>query len=449
MNAFEFYLFHFSYFITYHQSKSPQNSIESSLGGENVNSIYYALLEHYLEAFIPIPSLVSSQSTENNKAFAEGQSPWKLLSSLSTTTSNILNLSHPKDDHVNFANNAASRTFSPSNMPGQTSVLNSANVSAMSPFGQKSSLMSSKIFSLGKFQQTPIQNVNLHDNDLLGTPLYKCETTLNIFTEFWLNHVLLGNLEDSRGLKNLSHSNFKFTVEHMRAIRSLVKHLHYFSNSSNKRNSDFHNSSLHTQYNSGGIVTAEINDPLDELRRNLWSSKYLIQKKLYQFLKLAFDRWPNDSSFRAPLETWLSYIQPWRYVSKSSQMRKQNDELNDSSSSDISEWKRFIIENLFFYTIIFRQVIDRISKILDLNSTSSALLLFRMTKVFAQNNLCEWIKESELNLLNGGDLPFHFRLHNSTNLLSPSLKHISSSHSTGGNLLYHFKCSMSNMIPFI
>lgn len=431
LNAFEFYLFHFSYFITNHQSKSPQNIIESNLGVENINSIYYALLENYLEAFIPVPSLAAGQSAENNKTLAEGQSLWKSLSSLSTTTSNILNLSHPKHDHVNFANNAASSSFSPSNLPAQISVPSSANVSAMSPFGQKSTLMSSKIFSLGKFQQTPVQNVNLNDNDLLGTPVYKCETTLNIFTEFWLNHVLLSNLEDNRGLKSLSHSNFKLTVDHMRAIRSLVKHLHYFSNSGNKRNSDFNNSSLHTQYNSGGIVTAEINDPLDELRRNLWSSKYLIQKKLYQFLKLAFDRWPNDSSFRAPLETWLSYIQPWRYISKISPMRKQSDELNDSSNSDISEWKRFIIENLFFYTIIFRQVIDRISKILDLNSTSSAFLLFRMTKVFAQNHLCEWIKESELNLLNGGDLAFNFRLHNSTNLLSPSLKHISHSHSTG------------------
>lgn len=322
-------------------------------------------------------------------------------------------------------------------MPAQMSIHSPINVSAISPFGQKSTLMNSKIFSLGKFQQTPAPNVSLSDNDFLGTPVYKCETTLNIFTEFWLNHVLPSNMEDnSRSLKNLSHSNFQFTVEHMRAIRSLVKHLHYFANSSHKRGNDFHNSSLHTQYNSGGIVTAEVNDPLDELRRNLWSSKYLIQKKLYQFLKLAFDRWPNDSSFRVPLETWLSYIQPWRYISKSVSLRKQNDEqLNDSQNSDISEWKRFIMENLFFYTIIFRQVIDRISKILDLNSTSSALLLFRMTKVFAQNHLSEWIKESELNLLNGGDLAFNFRLHNSTNLLSPSLKHISNNHSSGGNYL--------------
>lgn len=400
------------------------------MGGESSNTIYYALLENYLEAFIPIPSLASSQSFENNKALGESPSLWKSISSLSTTTSNILNLSNTKHEHIHAGNNAVSNTFCLSSLPAQSSP-SSANVSVMSPFGQKSTLMNSKIFSFNKFQQTPTPNVNLNDNDFLGTPVYKCETTLNIFTEFWLNHVFSSNIEDSsRNLKILSHSNFQFTVEHMRAIRSLVKHLHYFSNNSHKRNNDFQNSSLHTQYNSGGIVTAEVNDPLDELRRNLWSSKYLVQKKLYHFLKLAFDRWPNDSSFRVPLETWLSYIQPWRYISKSSPIRKQNDELNDSQSSDISEWKRFIVENLFFYTIIFRQVIDRISKILDLNSTSSALLLFRMTKVFAQSHLCECIKESELNLLNGGDMAFNFRLNNSTNLLSPTLRH---NHTSGGN----------------
>lgn len=39
------------------------------------------------------------------------------------------------------------------------------------------------------------------------------------------------------------------------------------------------------------------------------------QKNIYLFLKEAMQHWPIDSSFRLVEETWLSYIQPWRYTS--------------------------------------------------------------------------------------------------------------------------------------
>ena len=40
----------------------------------------------------------------------------------------------------------------------------------------------------------------------------------------------------------------------------------------------------------------------------------MLQKKLYTFMRHTIQHWPTDTSFRLVLETWLSYIQPWRYT---------------------------------------------------------------------------------------------------------------------------------------
>ncbi|KAJ6216535.1 hypothetical protein RDWZM_007692 [Blomia tropicalis] len=411
LNAFEFFIFHFAYYIINPElSKNNSNGIESN--PNNFNVVYYAILENYMENFIPVPSLISTVNSDKNN---ESQSLWK---SLSSTTSNILNLASHKNEFQ---------------MDGEMANFNSMN--------HKSSIVSSKILSLNKFQPNESQNNDLREHDVLGTPLFKCETLLNILVEFWLNHSFSSNYKNNQIGKNLQHTNFNCTIEHMRVIRVLVKHLHYFSNSNRKKNCDLNNTSVHTQFNSGGIVTSEAIDPLDDLRRNLWSSKYHIQKKLYQFLRFSFDRWPNDSSFRVPLETWLSYIQPWRYTTytKSRNSKEDNND-TENQSLDHLEWKRFISENLFFYTTIFRQVINRIVVILDLNSTSSAFLLYRMTKVFAQDRLCELIKESEQNLHNGHGFGFNLRA-NTNNLLSPSIKHMT------GNWDVSFKNSFAEMEP--
>lgn len=405
LNAFEFYMFHYAFYITKQDNANCYNLNSSNT--ENANALYFMLLEKYFEVFIPIPTESALNSTKVNGFNSnESSSIWK---SLSSTTSTFWNRTSNKEEEIpknsfTFSQNSFSKRFAAER---NDSCLNNS----ASKF-----FINSKILELNKFQQNFVSNSE--PNTDIGTVLYKCDVVLNIFAEIWLNNHSTSRQHDTNVnyLKNYSNS-FSCTVDHMRVVRIFVKHLHYFANSCQKKSYEI-NSNFHTQYNSGGIIGSTINDPLDDLKRNLWSSKNQFQLKLYKFLRQSFDQWPNDSSFRVPLETWLSYIQPWRYVSKNSSSDKNEDQ---NVPLDLSDWKRFVVDNLCFYTIILRQVIGRMLKIVDFKSNS--LLVYRVTKVFAQDNLRDWIKEAEMGLLNGSDLTLrHNRTNTSFHLLSPSLR---------------------------
>ncbi|CAG0900657.1 unnamed protein product, partial [Darwinula stevensoni] len=160
--------------------------------------------------------------------------------------------------------------------------------------------------------------------------------------------------------------------------RVLVKRILYFYNSA-------HPASLH---------------PWDEFKRN---ALVRLQRPLYPFLKTLFDRWPLDASFRLLLETWLSYIQPWRYTDPAVAAGLRENQAQEGSRMVDRHWKKWIGENLLFYSVIFQACLPRFLR-MDLLSARNAVLLYRFTKIFALENLAPIIQELEQELMGQGEM---------------------------------------------
>ncbi|XP_054168242.1 sphingomyelin phosphodiesterase 4-like [Oppia nitens] len=404
VNAFEFFIFHFSYLVLNnspnHYSHQNQYYLELMSNANTIpsNIIYFALLESYLNYLVPLSSVPPSV-TQNPTSQS---SIWQ---SLSSTTSNFLHLSSPT---IN--------ALSPKPMTS----------TPKTPTLIKSSILNLKpLLTGGHEPYSSDQWSNRSAHDSLGSEIVRCETFLLIITDMWLNHAIQHNVAKRQG-SPLKQQMFTPNSDHMRAVRIMIKHLHYFANSCPKRNNDV------------------MDSPINELKRTLWSQKYVFQRRLYTFFRLSFDRWPNDTSFRLPLETWISYIQPWRYTNVSKADQSDNDE-KDGNTRDVTlsdqQWKEFISDNLMFYSIIFRQLIPRFSRVLDLSSSKNALMLFRLTKVFSQQNFALWIREAENSLMTNESLTTNL-LHTSwsqssrATLLSPTLRQQNMS-SLGGPLRHH------------
>ncbi|PSN42218.1 hypothetical protein C0J52_11255 [Blattella germanica] len=184
--------------------------------------------------------------------------------------------------------------------------------------------------------------------------IWRSESVIQVFIDFWLN---CGEKEKSQFGAGTPSRDFLPTIEHIRVVRNLIKHLHYFASS----------------------IVGDMS-AMDELKRIILPSS---QSKIYGFLRHTINHWPLDSSFRLILETWLSYIQPWRYTD----WRLKNTRSVGGRESEErvrvvdNYWQNFIAENLLSYTVIFRQLLPRFMR-LDLATPKNAHMLFRVTKVF-------------------------------------------------------------------
>ncbi|KAM3826254.1 sphingomyelin phosphodiesterase 4 isoform 7-T7 [Vipera latastei] len=191
--------------------------------------------------------------------------------------------------------------------------------------------------------------------------------------------------------------SFKPTEEHVLVIRLLLKHLHTFSNSVKSEPIS----------PSGHSHTAS---SLEEFKRIVIPR--FVQQKLYIFLQHCFGHWPLDASFRAVLEMWLSYLQPWRYAPE-----KQPPSAEAPLRSVSEKWEPFVQENLLLYTKLFVSFLNRALRT-DLVSPKNALMVFRVAKVFAQPHLAEMIQRAEQLFLEA-DLSLPPRQHRL--FVSPSL----------------------------
>ncbi|XP_055792228.1 sphingomyelin phosphodiesterase 4 isoform X3 [Salvelinus fontinalis] len=215
-----------------------------------------------------------------------------------------------------------------------------------------------------------------HQASVIADPaaqeIWRSEALLQVFVEIWLHHY---SLEMYQKLQSPQvKETFTPTEEHVLVVRLLVKHLHAFS-CSLKPEQVCSSPSAHSHAS-----------PLEEFKRVV--VQRFVQQKLYVFLQHCFGHWPLDASFRAVLETWLSYIQPWRYTGENTNPQ------TDQNKGVPEKWGLFVQENLLMYTKLFQGFLNRVVRI-DLVNVKNALMVFRVAKVFAQPNLSEMIQKGE------------------------------------------------------
>lgn len=330
LSAFEFYIFHFAHCLINWRSLSWNNLIDH---------LYPCLLDDYLNYFLPL-----------KKAFLppipHQQSPIR---------SPVMH----------------SKMYSPSPKinasPGRTLGLLKSTFLAT----QKQHSQNSSVLGQGEAE------------------VWRSETLLQILTEFWLNQ---NGIDTAHGLFPNSHmwSQYLFThlsehfmpsLEHVRLVRMLLKHVHHFVNTATPE-----------------IITSpyrtQLMSPLDEFKRSIIPN--MLQKSVYAFLRHCFDRWPLDNSFRMVLETWLTYIQPFRYTCTNKTSAEERDSDGDNKVVE-DRWSLFIEDNLLFYSVLLQEFLDRVKRI-DLMNVANSLMLYRVAKVFRLQNLESILRAAEQEL---------------------------------------------------
>ncbi|XP_071093679.1 sphingomyelin phosphodiesterase 4-like isoform X2 [Haliotis cracherodii] len=209
---------------------------------------------------------------------------------------------------------------------------------------------------------------------------WRSETLLQVLAEFWLNQNPVDTEKTS--FPHASFDSYMPSLNQVKMVRLLVKYLHFFTNSAPNVITSPYQTAIHP--------------PMEEFKRT--AVPQILQKKMYNFLGYAFERWPLDSSFRMVLETWLSYIQPWRYTEPNQYYQSKDPhrpdptDLRDKRVDD--RWCQFIEDNLLFYTVMFQHFLPRVFR-LDLSSPQCAYMLYRVTKVLCLPNLAEMIFRGE------------------------------------------------------
>ena len=173
---------------------------------------------------------------------------------------------------------------------------------------------------------------------------WRSETLLNIFSCVWLSQ--FSSKPSSPG-SGLTSTELPIPVsDTLKIVRMLIKHLHYFANSGGPQD-----------------VT-----PLDQLKRATLPG---VKCQMFSLFKYIFTHWPHDTSFRLVLETWLSFIQPWRYTDRG---RPAQD--TDAAHVAPERWQLWVAEFILFYTEIIKLLLPRFFR-MDLTASRNAYMLYR------------------------------------------------------------------------
>ncbi|XP_045600324.2 sphingomyelin phosphodiesterase 4 isoform X1 [Procambarus clarkii] len=365
LNAFEFYIFHFAHFLV--SGSNQRWSLSWSTAGD---ALYPSLLEDYLSTFLPCDSSVPPGPP------SPPVSPRGVLSPVSSRSSGTGNPTLYLSTLVSPIASRSLRSPSPHGYPSTdgsgahaSSPLHATHVPHPQLNIWTSQVLLQVVMEMWVNQclPPPVRSPGRVLPSSPASPHGSQYTALHVCSVF-SEHT---PLEYRPNWLTNGFEVFVPSSDHVRVVRMLIKHLHFFANSGKSAQPS----------------------PLDDLRKNLWS---MYRKSLYQFLRHTFSHWPLDSSFRLVLETWLSYVQPWRYTDYSPINRSPTQGCSDYESQRSVEgrWQGFIAENLLFYTLLFNHLMCRLFR-LDLSAPKNAQILFRVTKVFSQINLGCLIREIE------------------------------------------------------
>ena len=202
--------------------------------------------------------------------------------------------------------------------------------------------------------------------------VWRSETLLAIFSAVWLTQFSSSpGASPGLGLATGTGGDLAIPVsDTLKIVRMLIKHLHYFSNS-------------------GGPADVT---PLDTLKRGTLPG---VKPQLYSMFRYILTHWPHDASFRLVLETWLSFIQPWRYTD-----RRHASADTDPGPVSAARWQLWVADYILFYSEMLRLVLPRFFR-MDLTSTRNAYMLFRISKVFSQPGVVELVRNAEAGLDRG------------------------------------------------
>ncbi|VDI47483.1 Hypothetical predicted protein [Mytilus galloprovincialis] len=279
------------------------------------------------------------------------------------------------EDYLNYFLPLNKSTLPP--VPHQQSPIRSPVIhSKMYSPGSKTNT-SPRTFGLLKASFIASQKQHSQNSSVLGqseAEVWRSETLLQIFIEFWLNQNAIDSEKSMISPTHMEH--FMPSLEHVRLVRMMIKHVHHFVNTASH---DVIPSPNQTHPMS----------PLDEFKRSIIPN--MLQKNMYAFLRHSFDRWPLDNSFRMVLETWLTYIQPWRYTSRLPSTGKDSE-----GDTKLVEKKRFtfIEDNLLFYSVLLQEFFNRVKR-MDLMNLANSHMLYRVAKVFRLENLDSMLRQAE------------------------------------------------------
>jgi sphingomyelin phosphodiesterase 4 len=233
LNAFEYYMFHFAYWLVVWAGKPEPPWTDLA------NSLYLSVLDSYCKALLPVQGNINIGSNSTTQI-----SPPRIQTAQSSQP--IRSRNYWSSEAALLSWNGLTPPYDYKPVPGL--------------------LKPSAVTS-------PLSGLNSSRGSYMNET-WCSETFAKILVEFWLNQV---PVEQSAGISFVNVRQAAMPCqEHVKLVRVLIKHVHYFVAAANR-------------HASHSLATLQ-------LRRTIVPD--IFQKKLFNFLHHAFTHWPLDSTFR-------------------------------------------------------------------------------------------------------------------------------------------------------